>query len=239
VAGYNTGRLTLAMLRKMLNWGAEPISAESPGDGALLPANHANPCRHYRLNARNKPKPIDRYLKADEIRRLWNALGDDPCGRIIKLQILTGCRVGEVCAMHGEELDRDAQEWLIPAERVKTGRAHLVPLTPRMSKLIGQPAKGFVFPGRSKQGYVTNIAVNQRLKRLCVRLSLNDVRTHTMRRTFITHLARLGVSVEIRNRLTNHADRSVDGIYCFHDFLPERREALEIWDRELGAMMDR
>jgi integrase len=139
----------------------------------------------------------------------------------------------------GVELDWDALEWLIPAERVKTGRANLVPLTPRMTALIGQATNGLVFPGRSDLGHVTNIAVNQRLKRLCERLSLDDVRTHTMRRTFITHMARLGVSVEIRNRLTNHADRSVDGIYCFHDFLLERREALELWGRELGQIIGR
>ena len=66
-------------------------------------------------------------------------------------------------------------------------------------------------------------------------LSIPDVETHRMRRTFITYLAKLGVSVEIRNRLTNHADDSVDGIYNQHDYLMQKRAALEMWGRELGS----
>ena len=199
VQGFNSGRLTLALLRKMFNRALDPASAERPGDGALIESNLQNPCRNYRLNPANKPKPIDRYLRADEIRRLWTALGDDNASRIIKLQLLTGCRVSEVCGMAESELDREAREWVIPAERVKTGRVHLIPLTDTMLELIGRSGRGVVFKAKSKTGIVTNYAVNQRLKRVCDRLSIKGVSTHTMRRTFITHLARLGVSVEIRN----------------------------------------
>lgn len=238
LAGFNTARLTLALLRKMYNWAMEPVSAETPGEGALLANSRQNPCRHYRLNTANKPKPIDRYLKAVEIRRLWNALGDDNASRIIKLQLLTGCRVSEVFGMEASEIDREAMEWLIPARRVKTGRPHLIPLTNTMLSLIGSTSRGRVFKAKSNCGYTTNFVVNQRLKRLCKTLSIDSVSTHTMRRTFITHLARLGVSVELRNRLTNHADHSVDGIYCQHDFAPERREVLEMWGRELQSILD-
>jgi integrase len=237
VRGFNTARLTLALLRKMFNWALEPASAEAPGDGALIANNCQNPCRFYRLNPVNKPRPINRYLKADEIRQLWNALGEDNASRIIKLQLLTGCRVGEVCGMNESELDRDANEWLIPHERVKTGRPHLVPLTDMMLELIGLPGKGRVFKSKSKCGHTTYFVVNQRLKRLCERLSIAEVSTHTMRRTFITHLARLGVSIEIRNRLTNHADSSVDGIYNQHDYSIEKKETLAMWDREIQSIV--
>lgn len=233
VAGFTTGRLTLALLRKMYNWAMEPVSAERPGEGALLAENRQNPCRHYRLDPANKPKPIDRYLKADEIRRIWNALGEDNASRILKLQLLTGCRVGEVCGMHESELDREAKEWIIPAERVKTGRPHLVPLTDTMLGLIGPPGDGVVFKAKSKSGFPTNYAINQRLKRVCKKLSIDNVSTHTMRRTFITHLARMGVTTELRNRLTNHADQSVDAIYCQHDYSRERRNILVMWDQEM------
>lgn len=236
VKGYNTARLTLGIFRKMINWGLDPASAEIPGEGPLIAEGILNPCRHYRLNPANKPKPIDRYLKADEIRRLWNALGDENASRIIKLQLLTGCRVGEVCGMYESELDREAREWVIPAERVKTSRPHLVPLTDTMLGLIGPPGVGVVFKAKSKLGFPTNYAINQRLRRVCEKLSIDSVSTHTMRRTFITHLARLGVSVELRNRLTNHADRSVDGLYNMHDFARERRSILADWDRELQSI---
>lgn len=237
VKGYNTARLTLCVFRKMFNWALDPISAENPGDGPLIREGMLNPCRHYKLNPANKPKPIDRYLKADEIRQIWNALDDDNASRIIKLQLLTGCRVSEVCGMTESELDRDVNEWIIPAARVKTKRPHLILLTDTMLSLIGPRERGAIFKAKSNSGVTTNYAVNQRLKRLCAKLSIDKVSTHTMRRTFITHLARMGVSVDLRNRLTNHADHSVDGIYNQHDYLIEKRDILEKWDKELSVII--
>ncbi len=102
-----------------------------------------------------------------------------------------------------------------------------------MLGLINPIEEDRVFKSKSKCGHTSYFVVNQRLKRLCEILSIDSVSTHTMRRTFITHLARLGVSIEIQNRLTNHADKSVDGIYNQHDYCREKREALELWDREL------
>ena len=136
--------------------------------------------------------------------------------------------------MDEREIDRDAREWLIPAERVKTGRPHVVPLTDMMLGLVGPRERGAIFKAKSKSGITTNYAVNQRLKRVCKKLSIDNVSTHTMRRTFITHLARMGVSIDVRNRLTNHADHSVDGIYNMHEYLIEKCDALEKWDQELA-----
>lgn len=231
--GFSTGRLTLALLRKMYNWAVLPESAAIPGDGPLLSYAVANPCRLYRLDKSNKPPPIDRYLKDQEIAAIWNSLGDGNPDRILKMQLLTGCRVSEVCGMTETELDRDAMEWSIPAERSKNNRPHLVPLTDHMLQLIGPATDGFIFSARSKSGHTTNSGPIQRINRLCKLLGIENVSTHTMRRTFITHMARLYVPTEIRNRLTNHADQSVDGIYNQHDYLEQKREALKKWDLHL------
>lgn len=233
VVGFNTARLTLALLRKMFNWAVEPASSEISGEGSVLTTGHTNPCRHYRFNSINKPKPVDRYLRVEEIRRLWAKLGNDSASRIIKLQLLTGCRVGEVCGMEWSEIDLESKEWLMPRERVKTDRPHLIPLSDTMLSILGLPSVGKVFKSKSQCGHTTNYVVNQRLKRICETLSIKNVSTHTMRRTFITQLARLGISVELRNRLTNHADSSVDGIYNQHDYYSQKSEALAIWDQEI------
>ena len=58
--------------------------------------------------------------------------------------------------------------------------------------------------------------------------------THTLRKTFITQMARLGIGREIRDRLTNHVDPSVDARhYNAYDYLSEKRAALQLWDTEL------
>lgn len=53
--------------------------------------------------------------------------------RAIKLSLLTFTRPGELRQARWEEIDWDAKEWAIPAERMKMKRAHIVPLC-RQSK---------------------------------------------------------------------------------------------------------
>jgi integrase len=139
--------------------------------------------------------------------------------------------------MAEKELDRDAMEWSIPAERSKNNRPHLIPLTAHMLDLIGPPSKTFIFPSQSKSGHTTSSGPIQCIKRHCSELDIEGVSTHTMRRTFITNMARLNVSTEIRNRLTNHTDQSVDGIYNQHDYLEQKRDALERWNHYLCAII--
>jgi hypothetical protein len=58
-----------------------------------------------------------------------------------------------------------------------------------------------------------------------------------MRRTFVTKMARLGTPIEIRNRLTNHSDPSIDSRYNKHDYWTERLTALKKWDRKLDRIL--
>ena len=235
--GYNTGRLTLALMRKMYNWAVMPESGESEGAGAVLDSTFANPCRLYRLNPKRKPKPIERYLKGHEIREIWQLFSDSNSSRILKLQLLTGCRVSEVCGMTEQELDRESGEWVISGERTRNGRSHLVPLNDFMIELIGPKVNGFIFNSQSRSGHTTISGPIQLLERISEKLKLNEVGTHTMRRTFITNMARMGVSTEIRNRLTNHADPSIDGLYNLHDYLQEKKRALNNWTIELKHIL--
>ncbi len=233
--GFNTARLTLAVIRKMYNWAVLPSSAETPGDGPLLTI--VNPCRLYKMDKKNAPEPVTRFLNNGEIRAIWNQLGDSNADRILQLQLLTGCRVSEVAGMMESELDREAREWNLPARRNKTNRPLNIPLTERMLDLIGTPAEGHIFVASSKLGHTTVSGVFQSLQRHCGELGINNVGTHTMRRTFITNMARLGVSVKIRNRLTNHKDQTIDALYNQHDYLNERQSALKRWDRKLHGII--
>lgn len=235
--GFNTGRLTLAVLRKMYNWAVMPESAVVAGEGAILDSNVANPCRLYRLSDKNKPRPIDRHLKNDEIRQLWCSLSDSNSARILKLQLLTGCRVSEVTGMVEGELDRDVGEWVIPGSRTRNKRSHLVPLTDSMLDLIGPPSSNFVFSANSSKGHTTYSGPRQLMARLCSGLGIKDIGTHTMRRTFVTNMARLDVPLEIRDRLTNHTNQAIDGRYNMHDYLSEKKKALEKWDRALREIV--
>ena len=73
--------------------------------------------------------------------------------------VLTAARSGEVRNARWEQLDRDGAVWTIPAERMKTGREHRVPLSPRALAVLDGAAElfdgqGLVFP--SPTGRVMN-----------------------------------------------------------------------------------
>ena len=60
---------------------------------------------------------------------------------------------------------------------------------------------------------------------------------HDLRRTVGTGLGKLGISRFIIARVLNHADRSVTGIYDRHEYLNEKRHALEAWGTYLGNLI--
>jgi integrase len=49
----------------------------------------------------------------------------------LELCILTAARSGEILGMRWPEIDLDKKIWTVPAERMKAGREHRVPLSPR------------------------------------------------------------------------------------------------------------
>jgi len=79
-------------------------------------------------------EPRERTLDDSEIAIVWNACGDDQFGRIVKLLILTGARRDEVGHMHKDELTLETTQWtkpawLLPEDRAKNRREHLIPLS--------------------------------------------------------------------------------------------------------------
>lgn len=60
---------------------------------------------------------------------------------------------------------------------------------------------------------------------------------HDLRRTVATGLGRLGISRLVIARVLNHADRTVTGIYDRHEYLAEKRHALEAWGQYVQALM--
>ena len=66
--------------------------------------------------------------------------------------VLTAARKGEVRLMTWDEIDLDAATWTVPAERMKTGLAHRVPLSDRALEVLADAqqrtsGEGLVFPG--------------------------------------------------------------------------------------------
>jgi integrase len=84
-----------------------------------------------------KAKEGNRTLGKHEIRAYWKAAETlpYPTGPYFQLLLLTALRRGEANASWSE-IDLDAKRWIIPAARMKARLTHLVPITPRIAKLL-------------------------------------------------------------------------------------------------------
>ena len=185
-------------------------------------------------------------LTEDELRVLLAALPS--IGRenalIVRLLLVTCARVGELTRAEWVHVDLKAGEWFIPEENSKTGKGFAVPLPPcavGWFKELEELACGsrFVLPARQQSrtgpsGEETHFeqrTLNATLHRLCARLEDKTRRftPHDLRSTARSHLAALGVPVLIAERCLNHSLGGLVAVYDQHDYMTERRAALELW----------
>ena len=178
----------------------------------------------------------DRFLSADELRRLWAACDDGPFGRVVKLMMLTGAHTSEVAGMRWGELGEDI--WTIPGERTKNKHGYTVPLTPVAKELIQGGDGDLVFTTTG----TTPISGFSKMKaRLDKRLKLDkEWQLRDLRRTMVTGMAELGVQPHIIEAVVNHISGhkgGVAGIYNRASYAEPKRKALERWAAHLDAVV--
>jgi integrase len=102
--------------------------------------------------------------------------------RAVEFAILTACRSGEVRGAVWSEIDFEAKLWTIPAERMKAGKEHRVPLsTAAISLLQSLLVDGdIVFPGPRKKSYLSDMSLTAVLRRM----GRGDITVHGFRSSF-------------------------------------------------------
>ena len=192
--------------------------------------------------ARTKPteRVRQRVLSDEEIRDLWAALslmrGPTPFPGMVRVLLLSGQRRDEVAGMRWEEIHGDV--WAVPPVRYKTGREHVVPLTPELKAIIGTKPNGagpYVFTttkgkrpfsgyGKAKDALDTAIA---ELRKKEKRDLMPAWVLHDLRRTARTLMSRAGVDPNVAEMVLGHVIPGVRGVYDRHSYLVEKRNALE------------
>lgn len=196
---------TFKYLRAFLNWCVKRGYIES------VPTDRMEPPR--------RPASRTRVLSADELVAIWNAAPDTDYGRIVKLCILSGQRKG---AARREFIAADAITW--PASLMKSGRAHTLPLTPRMKALLPDRI-GLLFPNENAVPF-GNWTRNK--DRLTDASGVEDYRLHDLRRSWATIAAEeLDVSPHIIEAVLAHATGTAVGrIYNRAVYFDQMRKAL-------------
>ncbi len=155
---------------------------------------------------------------------------DGLAARALELLILTATRTTEAIAARWSELDLDAALWTIPAERIKAGREHRVPLAPAALALLRRLAQArigeFVFPGRPGKPLS-----NGALLALLRRMERTDLTVHGFRATFRDWAAEhTNFSREVAEMALSHAiGDKVEAAYRRGDLLEKRRRLMESW----------
>jgi integrase len=200
----------------------------------------------------NKPteeQARDRVLTDVELVAIWNACRGDDYGRIVRLLILTGQRRDEVGAMAKSEITLGQRKWNIPRERTKNGFAHeihlsdlaLNVLTPAIARderqgrdlLFGDGDHSFSGWSKSK------LALDKRIEAATAAEPL-PWRLHDLRRTTATRMIDLGILPHVVEAVLNHISghkAGVAGIYNRALYVPEKRQALDLWGAHVEALL--
>jgi integrase len=152
--------------------------------------------------------------------------------------VLTAARTGEVLGARWDEIDLEAKTWTVPANRIKAGREHRVPLAPRCLELLEQakPLAGdsdFVFTGRSGKP-LSNMALLMLLRRM----GRADVTAHGFRSSFRdwsaerTNIPRAVCEAALAHVVKDRAEAA----YFRSDLFEQRRALMEKWEQyAIGA----
>jgi integrase len=193
------------------------------------------------------PPSRERVLSDDEICIFWRATDriGGSAGALLKLLLLTGCRLREAANMTRAELD-DESMWTIPGNRTKNHRPFSLPLPQLTLDVIASaPHVGdsYVFTVNGRKPLSDFSGLKHELDAKMAEIAGKPVaawRLHDLRRTFASNLAALGVALPVVERLLNHVSGSfagVAGIYQRYEFQPEKTEALARWAAHLQGLV--
>jgi len=159
----------------------------------------------------------------------------------LRLAPLVFVRPGELRRAEWAEIDMDAAEWRIPAEKMKARQPHRVPLASQavavLRELLALTGRGrYVFPGaRSAQRPMSENTVNAALRRLGF---AKDMMTgHGFRSMASTILHEQGWPTDTIERQLAHAEKNqIKAAYNRAEHLPERRKMMQAWADYLDGL---
>nr|WP_217450805.1 site-specific integrase [Vogesella oryzae] len=159
----------------------------------------------------------------------------------LKLAPLVFVRPGELRKAEWREIDLDAAQWVIPAERMKMREKHVVPLSSQAVDVLRElkPLTGhgqFVFPGaRSSKRPMSENTVNAALRRLGY--DKDTMTGHGFRHMASTLLNEQGWNRDAIERQLAHGERNkVRATYNYAEYMPERIRMMQAWADHLDSL---
>jgi integrase len=242
----------LAMARKIESRGALDIAArclQTSGQILRFAVAHGvlerNPASDVKPSDALRPRKKQNYARVDSkelpelLRKIEAYDGAARTRFAMKLMALTFVRTGELIGAKWPEFDLDEAEWRIPAERMKMGEPHIVPLSRQALEVMAclQSIRGrseMVFPGdRDHDKSMSNNTILAALWRMGYKGRMTG---HGFRGVASTVLHEMGFRHDVIELQLAHSERNqVSASYNWATYLPERRKMMQAWADVLDA----
>ena len=218
---------TLKAIKTFLRWCVgRAVLDQSPAEGIPLPT---------------KEVARDRLLNDDELARVIVAARQigGPYGGIVELLALTGQRREEAAGCVWDEIDLHSRIWTLPNLRTKNAKPHTVHLSDQVIAVLSQASKRgkFVFSAAGTHSFQN---FSNAKRELDVISGVTGWHLHDLRRTCVSGMAGLGVAPHVADKILNHQSGTISGVaavYQRHQFLAERKDALERWGTHVAQIV--
>ena len=186
-----------------------------------------------------------RALPYGELPAALRAARDSGAGTAAKLAFemlaLTACRSGEVRRMTWDEVNLQEATWTIPGTRMKAGRPHRAPLSPRALAILGEARRldngsGLVFPAPLSGGVLSDMTFILLIRRLGL-----DFVPHGLRSSFRDWAAEKTNARHdvVEAALAHTVGNATEAAYFRSDLFELRRALMDEWSAFLGGGINR
>lgn len=209
------------------------------------------------INIGGKEKPRDRNLSLREIKLVWQWLDVKDNHHLhpatplaLKLLLLTGIRSHSLRLAEWKEFDFDNSLWTIPPYHLKIRKTdiqkpHKVHLTDFTKKILIELKEisgekcNMVLPSiKDESKPLTDKMLPRAVKRLEGRIKEVEPWTpHDLRRTFSTQLSAMGIAPHVVEKCLGHKLPGIMAVYNQHEYLDERKQALEQWSDKIEMLV--
>ncbi|MEP6343794.1 MAG: integrase arm-type DNA-binding domain-containing protein [Maricaulaceae bacterium] len=225
-----TGRIVRSQLEIIFNYakGRGWIQGENPAiwkgglESVLKPVSRKGVKHHAAMPYDQIPDFFKELQKGEAI-----------AARALEFTILTATRTSEALKSTIDEFNLENAIWTLPETRMKSGRSHAVPLSPRAVEIITEMRSSsisqYIFPGNKAKRPLSNMSMSMLLRRM----EYEDITVHGFRSTFRdwagdrTHFSREVAEAALSHAIGDTVERS----YRRQSALEKRKSLMEAWDQ--------
>jgi integrase len=177
------------------------------------------------------------YMEVSDFVQKLHADGATITNLAFEFLILTAARTGEVLRAKWNEVDSEQASWTIPADRMKAGREHRVPLVPRCVEILREAKRlsadsELIFPGRSGEKPMSNMAFLMTMRRMEIGYTVHGFRSAfrdwaSERTNFAREICEAALAHIVKDK--------TEAAYRRGDLFDRRRELMVTWAAFVAA----